>query len=78
MAVKKQERGTVIKQHEFFTIKHLPSYEGYDKKRKMKDSSIAIFHGKHKLKDGFKTVEIAVNYIVDNRNKYSTKLKAFK
>jgi len=78
MAVKKQERGKVIKQHEFFTIRHLPSYDGYGKKRRMKDSTIAIFHDKHKVKDGFNSVDLAINFIVENRNKYDKKLKAFR
>jgi len=78
MAVKKRELGKIIQRYEFLDVRDVPTYEGYGKKRRVKTSTIAIFHAKHKIKDGFKNPLLAMNFIQDNFNKYDKKNRVFK
>lgn len=56
MGLKKIVRGKIIGHEGVFTIRIIPSFEGHDNDRKMKISTIGIFVGKNKLKEGFKNL----------------------
>ena len=62
MAVKKNQRGKVIGNHEFIEICETRTYEGYGNKRRAKSSNIGLFVTKHKLQDNFINKELALEY----------------
>lgn len=62
MAIKKHNRGKVIGTLSHFTIRHMPEFEGYGKKRKEKTSTIGIFKGKVLVEKGFKNCQEALGY----------------
>jgi hypothetical protein len=73
--IKKQKRAKVLKTIDFFQIKQIPVWEMNGTKKRMKSSTIAIFHGKKQLKDGFKNTETAIDFIKES--KYNMKTKSF-
>lgn len=75
MAIKKQERGKVLGGVDFFTVRQVPTYEGTGKKRRVKTSTVAIFHGKNRVKDGFGNLNQALDFI--GENKYNKKERSF-
>lgn len=77
MGVKKNEIGKVLTTHEGFTIRQVPTYEGYGKDRKMKTSTIAIFVVKKKVIDGFSNPKSAIEFIDENLKYYSKADKKF-
>jgi hypothetical protein len=77
MAVKKNERGKVLMNHEGFSIRQVPTYEGYGKDKRMVKSTIGIFLSKKQILDGFKNPKEAVDFIDDNLKYYSKKDKSF-
>lgn len=69
--VKKQKKTKVLKTVGFIHIKQLPEWSG----NVMKGSTIGLFHGKKNLKQGFKNVNEAEEFI--NSKSYNVKEKKF-
>lgn len=58
MATKKNKKGKVLGSHGFFHLRQ------QDQKNGNKIThTIAIYHAKHKVMDGFKTIENAIKHI---------------
>jgi len=81
MAVKKVERGKVVKEkvgNTYFDVHYVPTFEGFGKKRKTKTSTFAVFHTKHNLKSGFKNADEAERYAIAIFPSYNKKKHDFK
>ncbi|MBW2998154.1 hypothetical protein KY321_01325 [Candidatus Woesearchaeota archaeon] len=77
MAVKKNEKGKVLMNHEGFSVRQVPTYEGYGNDKRMTKSTIALFVGKRQIIDGFKNPATAIEFIDENLEYYSKKDKKF-
>jgi hypothetical protein len=75
MGLKKGTKGKVLGKFESFTIRQVPTFEGTGKNKRVKTSTIAIFSGKNKLKDGFKNLNHAQEFITSNN--FDRKTKTF-
>ena len=53
MAVKKNDRGSIIGNVDFITVRQLGTYAGHGKNRKMTTSTIALLVGKKNLIERF-------------------------
>ena len=81
MAVKKEERGKVVKQlinGTIFDVRRVPKY-GKDLKgnKVIESASYCLFVGKNNVKRGFKSIEEAGIFAVENKSKYNKKEKRF-
>ena len=63
--VKKNDNGKPIGQVGSFTIRQIPKYTGNGRNRRVETSTIGIFAGKRKLKDGFKNFNEAAEFLSD-------------
>ena len=67
--VKRGETGKIIDRQTggtFFDVRNVPTYQGEGKMRKVISSEIWLFHAKHKVKGGFKTVNEATIFALEN------------
>lgn len=64
--VKKTVFGKVQKNVQGFDIRNIPVSSGHGKDRKVTSSSLGVFKGKKLQKSGFKNVQEAETYIVEN------------
>lgn len=71
MAVKKKNNGKVIGSVGSFTIRQIPTMKG----NLVETSTIAIFAGKVKIKDGFKNVDEVKEFV--SKNTYNKRKKQF-
>lgn len=82
MANKSIERGKVIKPNvngTFFDIRQVPKWDTDNRtgKKTMTSSSLCLFVGKHNVKSGFKTVQEAGTFAIENLDKYNKKSRIF-
>jgi len=81
MAVKKREESKVVARYvegTYFDVKQVLKKEGYGKARSVKNSSFGVFHTKHSLKQGFKSIDDAIAFAVAIFPTYNKKRRSFR
>lgn len=80
MAVNKRDDSKIVARYvegTYFDVKQVLKKEGYGKKRRVISSSFGVFHTKHSLKQGFKTVDDAIAFAVAIFPTYNKKRRKF-
>ena len=77
---RKRESKVVLKnvQDTNLDVRLIFTHKGEGRKRRVESTTYGIFATKSNIKDGFKTSDLAVDFLVENYGKYDRKTKKFK
>jgi hypothetical protein len=81
MAVRRRKESKVVERNVQGTnldIRLVFKHVGEGRKRKVESTTYGIFVTKNNIKDGFKTSDLAVDFLMENYHKYNRKTKKFK